>query len=61
MSEVTHAECGGTVMFERRRLPGDEQASTVLVCRRCSALITETNELHPQGAICGVVLRRSAA
>lgn len=78
MSEVTHQECGGTVRFERRPVDHPAQATlvnglwtrpddptrTVLVCQRCQAVITSTNELHPQGAVCGADLaigeRRSA-
>jgi hypothetical protein len=53
-SEVTHQECGGTVVFEQRRLNDEPTTSTVLVCKRCSSVIESTDDLHPQGAVCGV-------
>lgn len=54
-SEVTHQECGGTVVFAQRKLDGELVACTVLVCQRCKGVITSTDDLHPQGAVCGVV------
>lgn len=68
MNEVTHQECGGTVSFTRRHLPSDADGETtlVLVCHRCEAVITSTDDIHPKGAVCGVAMRdvreqRSAA
>lgn len=60
-SEVTHQECGGTVVFAQRRLEGEEQPCTVLVCQRCQSVITSTDDLHPQGAVCGVRLTEVAS
>lgn len=56
VQEVLHQNCGGTVQFERRRLPGAEESCAVLVCQRCALVITATSELNPPGPICGVVL-----
>lgn len=65
-SEVTHQECGGTVVVEQRWVEGEPTKATVLVCKRCDAVITSTDDLHPKGAVCLVDLRdvrsqRSAA
>lgn len=54
MNEVTHVECGGTVMYRQRVLAGAEHACAVLECQRCGTVIQSTSELHPQGAVCGV-------
>lgn len=59
-SEVKHQTCGGVVVFAKKL------GETVLKCRRCKAVITDTNDLNPKGTVCGVVMRdvqsqRSAA
>lgn len=34
--------------------PPSRQTSAVAVCQRCEAVIKSTDELYPQGAVCGV-------
>lgn len=54
MTDVTHAKCGGAVAFTQRRLDGEVVASTVLICEKCEAIITDTSKLRPAGAVCMV-------
>jgi hypothetical protein len=68
MTEVTHVNCGGTLIFERRDvpvtrrertlvngrwIPADDPTCTVLVCQRCRSVISSQRELRPLGAVCG--------